>query len=69
MCKDLSNQNWKTYIAPKEEVLIGDLIFLNDWIIRSETSDALGKIFANIDLLTVSENFRRISYTANEWDI
>ena len=46
VCKDLSNQNWKTYIAPKEEVLIGDLIFLNDWIIRSETSDALGKIFA-----------------------
>jgi oligopeptidase B len=45
VCKDLSNQNWKTYIAPKEEVLIGDLIFLNDWIIRSETSDALGKIF------------------------
>jgi len=31
VCKDLSNQNWKTYIAPKEEVLIGDLIFLNDY--------------------------------------
>ena len=45
VCKDLSNQNWKTYIAPKEEVLIGDLIFLNDWIIRSETSNALSKLF------------------------
>jgi len=44
-CKDLSNQNWKTYIAAKDEVLIGGLVFLNDWIIRSETSNALGKIF------------------------
>jgi len=44
-CKDLSNQNWETYIPAKDEVLIGGLIFLNDWIIRSETSNALGKIF------------------------
>jgi oligopeptidase B len=44
-CKDLSNQNWETYIAAKDEVLIGGLVFLNDWIIRSETSNALGKIF------------------------
>jgi len=44
-CEDLSNQNWVPYIAAKDEVLIGGLIFLNDWIIRSETSNALGKIF------------------------
>ena len=44
-CKDLSNQNWETYITAKDEVLIGGLVFLNDWIIRSETSNALGKIF------------------------
>ncbi len=44
-CKDLSNQKWKTFIDAKDEVLIGGLIFLNDWIIRSETSNALGKIF------------------------
>ena len=44
-CKDLSNQNWKTYISPKNEVLIGGLVFLNDWLIRAETSDALGKLF------------------------
>ena len=42
-CKDLSNQNWEPYIPPKNEVLIGGLVFLNDWIIRSETSNALGK--------------------------
>ena len=29
----------------KEEVLIGGLIFLNDWIIRGEKSNALGKLF------------------------
>ena len=44
-CKDLSDQKWRVYIAAKDEVLIGGLVFLNDWIIRSETSNALGKIF------------------------
>ena len=44
-CKDLSNQKWETYIAAKDEVLIGGLVFLNSWYIRSEISNALGKIF------------------------
>ena len=44
-CKDLMNQKWETYIAAKDEVLIGGLAFLNDWIIRSETSNALSKLF------------------------
>jgi len=44
-CKDLSNQNWETYISKKNEVLIGGLVFLNNWVIRSETSNALGKLF------------------------
>jgi oligopeptidase B len=44
-CKDLCDQKWKIYIAAKDEVLIGGLIFLNDWIIRSETSNALGKLY------------------------
>ncbi len=44
-CKDLSNQNWEIYIAPKNEVLIGGLTFLNNWIIRAEKSNALGKLF------------------------
>ena len=43
-CDDLSNQNWKTFIPAKEEVLIGGLVFLKDWIIRSETSNALSKL-------------------------
>jgi oligopeptidase B len=44
-CKDLSNQNWEEYIPAKNEVLIGGLSFLNNWMIRSETSNALGKLF------------------------
>ncbi|MDA9662501.1 S9 family peptidase [Candidatus Pelagibacter sp.] len=41
----LEKLNWKTFIAAKEEVLIGGLTFLKNWIIRSETSDALDKLF------------------------
>ena len=36
---------WETFIPAKSETLIGGLTFLNDWIIRSEVSNALGKIF------------------------
>ena len=43
-CDDLNEQNWKSFIPAKKEVLIGGLVFLNDWIIRSETSNALGKL-------------------------
>ena len=45
-CKYLSNQKWQVYIPAKDETLIGGLVFLNDWIIRSETSNALDKVFA-----------------------
>ena len=45
-CKDLSKQKWVTYIPPQDEVLIGGLTFLNNWILRSETSNALAKVFA-----------------------
>ncbi len=41
----LEIQNWKTFVPPKNEVLIGGCIFLKDWIIRSETSNALDKLF------------------------
>jgi oligopeptidase B len=41
----LEKPDWKTFIAAKEEVLIGGLTFLKNWIIRSETSNALDKLF------------------------
>ena len=44
-CNDLSIQDWKPYIPAQEETLIGSLFFLNNWILRSEISNALPKIF------------------------
>ena len=41
----LETQDWKSFIKEKDEVLIGGLIFLRNWIIRSEVSNALDKIF------------------------
>jgi oligopeptidase B len=41
----LEKPDWKTFITAKDEVLIGGLTFLENWIIRSETSDALDKLF------------------------
>ena len=43
--ESLENQKWKSFIKPKNEVLIGSCIFLKNWIIRSETSNALDRIF------------------------
>jgi oligopeptidase B len=45
IAESLEKQDWKAFISAKDEVLIGGLIFLNNWIIRSETSDALDKLF------------------------
>ncbi len=41
----LEKQNWQNFIPAKNEVLIGGCVFLKNWIIRSETSNALDKIF------------------------
>ncbi len=43
--QSLENQDWKPFISPKKEVLVGELVFLKNWIIRSETSNALDKLF------------------------
>ena len=42
---DISFVKWESYIPAKDETLIGGLTFLNNWIIRSEVTNALGKIF------------------------
>ena len=44
-CNDIISQKWKTFIPAKDETLIGGLTFLNKWIIRSEVTNALDKIF------------------------
>ncbi len=43
-CNNLVEQKWEPFVNAKDEVLIGGLVFLNNWTIRSETSNALGKI-------------------------
>ncbi len=42
---NLETQNWKPFIEAKNEVLIGGLVFLKNWILRSEVSEALDKLF------------------------
>ena len=49
----LENQSWKPFVPSKNEVLIGSCVFLKNWIIRSETSDALDKLF----IRNISTNF------------
>ena len=49
----LENQSWKPFVPSKNEVLIGGCVFLKNWIIRSETSDALDKLL----IRNVSTNF------------
>ncbi|MDB3888244.1 S9 family peptidase [Candidatus Pelagibacter sp.] len=43
--ESLEKQNWKPFILAKDEVLIGGCVFLKNWIIRSEVSNALDKLF------------------------
>jgi len=57
-CDDLSNQKWEIYIAAKDEVLIGGLIFLNNWIIRGEKSNALGKLFVRNKQTGIEEELK-----------
>ena len=57
-CDDLSNQKWEIYLAAKEGVLIEGLIFLNDWIIRGEKSNALGKLFVRNKQTGIEEELK-----------
>ena len=55
ICNNLENQNWETFIPAKDEVLIGGLTFLNNWIIRGETSNALDKLFVKNIFTNIEE--------------
>jgi oligopeptidase B len=44
-CSHKNINSWEDFIPAKEGTLIGGLTFLKDWIIRSEVSDALSKIY------------------------
>ncbi len=44
-CKHDKINEWKDFIPSRNGVLIGGLSFLKNWILRTEVSDALSKIF------------------------
>ncbi len=60
--ENLEEQNWKPFISSKKEVLIGGLTFLKNWIIRSETSNALDKLFVR----NISTNLEKELIFSNE---
>jgi oligopeptidase B len=62
ICNSLEKQDWKAFIPAKDEVLIGGLTFLNNWIIRGETSNALDKLFVK----NISTNEERELVFSNE---
>ena len=43
--KNIDSNNWEDFISAKNETLIGSLVFLNNWIIRTELTNALDKVF------------------------
>ncbi len=59
---NLEKLDWKPFILPKKEVLIGSLTFLKSWIIRSETSNALDKLFVR----NISTNIEEKLIFSNE---
>ncbi len=59
---NLKKLDWKPFILPKKEVLIGSLTFLKSWIIRSETSNALDKLFVR----NISTNIEEELIFSNE---
>ena len=44
-CSHQKINEWEDFVPSKNGVLIGGLTFLKNWILRTEVSDALGKVF------------------------
>ena len=53
-CSHKNTNQWEDFIPAKSGVLIGGLTFLKDWIVRSEMSNALSKIYVR-DIKTNKE--------------
>ena len=43
--KNINSDQWEDFISAKNETLIGSLVFLDNWIIRTELTNALDKVF------------------------
>ena len=57
-CEHENINTWKDFIPAKEGTLIGGLTFLNNWIIRSEISDALAKIYIRNTKTNIEEELK-----------
>tara|TARA_Y100001936_G_scaffold214932_1_gene224990 strand:+ start:2871 stop:4946 length:2076 start_codon:yes stop_codon:yes gene_type:complete len=57
-CNDLISQKWEIFVPAKKEVLIGGLIFLDNWILRSEISNALGKLYVKNKKTGIEEEIK-----------
>ena len=59
-CKNDQINKLEVFIPPKEETVIGGLEFLNDYILRSEKSDAITKLYVR-DIKTNKEEEIKVS--------
>jgi oligopeptidase B len=57
-CSHKNIKDWEDFIPAKEGTLIGGLTFLKDWIIRSEVSDALSKIYLRNTKTNIEEEVK-----------
>ena len=53
--KNTNLDKWETFIPAKNETLIGNITFLKNWIIRSEVTNALGKLFVRNLITNIEE--------------
>ena len=53
--KNTNLDKWETFIPAKNETLIGNITFLKNWIIRSEVTNALGKLFVRNLITDIEE--------------
>ena len=57
-CSHKNIKDWEDFIPAKEGTLVGGLTFLKDWIIRSEVSDALSKIYLRNTKTNIEEEVK-----------
>mgnify|MGYP001403455114 FL=1 len=63
-CSHENINQWEDFISAKPGTLVGGLTFLKDWIVRSEMSNALSKIYVR-DIKTNKEEEIKIKYEMN----
>ena len=57
-CKKDNVEKIEEFISPKKETVVGDLEFLNDYIIRAEKSDAVSKLYVRNIKTNIEEEIK-----------